>query len=196
MLRHLTMSELIALRDNEGTVVAREHLSSCDVCATEFERLHQRVAALKSLAQFRPPRDRWEAVRSQLAGERRRTRRWIGLSGVAAAAVIALAVGFSQFAAQGAKTAAEQQMVDLMAESQRLESVLHTVGQDGRVMNGITAAAIADLEDRIALIDAGIFEAQSRRYTTADMRGLWEQRVSLMGALVNTHVRQVGYVVF
>jgi hypothetical protein len=115
---------------------------------------------------------------------------------VAAAAVIALAVGFSQFAAQGVETAAEQQMVDLMAESQRLEGVLHTVGQDGRVMNGITAAAIADLEDRIALIDAGIFEAQSRRYTTADMRGLWEQRVSLMGALVNTHVRQVGYVGF
>ena len=196
MLRHLTMSELIALRDNEGTAMAREHLSSCDICSTEFERLHQRVAALKSLPEFRPPRDRWDAVRSQVVGERRRTRRWIGLSGVAAAAVVALAVGVSQIATRNAESAAEQQMVDLIAESQRLEGMLNTVGQDGRVMNGITAAAIADLEDRIALIDAGIFEAQSRRYTTTDMRGLWEQRVSLMGALVNTHVRQVGYVGF
>jgi len=196
MLRHLTMSELIALRDNEGTAVARGHLSSCDICSAEFERLHQRVAALKSLPEFHPPRDRWDTVRSQVVNERNRTRRWIGLSGVAAAAVIAVAVGFSQFAVQGAETVVEQQMIDLIAESQRLEGVLHTVGQDGRVMNGITAAAIADLEDRIAFIDAGIFEAQSRRYTTADMRGLWEQRVSLMGALVNTHVRQVGYVGF
>ena len=196
MLRHLTMSELIALRDNEGAAMAREHLSSCDICSTEFERLHQRVAALKSLPDFRPPRDRWGAVRTQIVNERRRTRRWIGLSGVAAAAVVALAIGVSQIGARGAEAAAEQQMVDLMAESQRLEGLLHTVGQDGRVMNGITAAAIADLEDRIAFIDAGIFEAQSRRYTTTDMRSLWEQRVSLMGALVNTHVRQVGYVGF
>ena len=196
MLRHLTMSELIALRDNEGTAMAREHLSSCGICSTEFERLHQRVAALKSLPEFRAPRDRWQAIRSQIGSERRRTRRWIGLSGVAAAAMIALAIGVSQLAVQSTAAAAEQQMVDLIEESQRLEGMLQSVGQDGRVMNGITAAAIADLEDRIALIDAGIFEAQSRRYATTDMRGLWEQRVSLMGALVNTHVRQVGYVGF
>ena len=196
MLRHLTMSELIALRDNEGTAAAHEHLSGCEACAAEFERLHQRVAALKSLPEFRPPRDRWDAVRAQLVAERRRTRRWLGASGVAAAAVAALVIGVSQIAVRSAETAGEREMADLITESLRLEDMLHTVGQQGRVMNGITAAAIADLEDRIALIDAGISEAQMRRYTSDDMRGLWAQRVSLMGALVNTHVRQVGYVGF
>ncbi len=196
MLKHLTMSELIALRDNEGTAAAHEHLSGCEACTAEFERLHQRVAALKSLPEFRPPRDRWDVVRTQLVAERRRTYRWLGLSGMAAAAVAALAIGISQVGMRSAEAAVEQQMADLITESGRLEGVLHTVGQQGRVMNGITAAAIADLEDRIALIDAGISEAQVRRYTTDDMRGLWEQRVSLMGALVNTHVQQVGYVGF
>ena len=105
MLRHLTMSELIALRDNEGTAVAHEHLSVCDICSTEFEGLHQRVAALKSLPEVRPPRDRWDAVRSEIVAERRRTRRWIGLSGVAAAAVVALAIGVSQIAVRSTERA-------------------------------------------------------------------------------------------
>jgi hypothetical protein len=190
------MSELVALRDNEGTGMAREHLATCEVCSKEFELLHQRVARLKSLSEFRPPRDRWEAVRSQVIAERRSVRRWLVLSGAAAAAVIALAVGVSQIGERQVEDSAAQAMIDLLAESQRLEGMLLTVGREGRVMNGITAAAIADLEDRIALIDAGISEAQSRRYAPADVRGLWEQRVSLMGALVNTHARQVSYVGF
>ena len=196
MLRHLDMSELIALRDNEATAAAREHLTACEVCTAEFEQLHQRVAALKSLPEFQPPRDRWAAVRDEVVAERRRTRQWAGLSGVAAAAVIVLAIGVGQIAVPNAETAAQQEMVDLMNESQRLEIMLQSVGQQGRVMNGITAAAIADLEDRIAMVDAGISEAQARRYTSADMRSLWEQRVFLMGTLVNTHVRQVSYVGF
>lgn len=196
MLRHLTMSELIALRDNEGTAAAHEHLAGCETCTAEVERLHQRVAALKSLPEFRPPRDRWDFVRTRIRAEQRRTYRWLGLSGIAAAAVAVLAIGISQATVRNAEAAVEQEMADLITESGRLEGVLHTVGQQGRVMNGITAAAIADLEDRIALIDAGISEAQMRRYTSNDVRGLWEQRVSLMGALVNTHVRQVRYVGF
>ncbi len=195
-MKHLTMSELIALRDNEGTAAAREHLSRCEMCTAEFERLYQRVAALKALPEFRPARDRWNVIRSDVASERRRARRWMGMSGVAAAAVMALAVGVSQLANNNVQASTEQEMADLMAESQRLETMLQSVGQPGRVMNGLTAAAIADLEDRIAFIDAGISEAQSRRYGPADVRDLWEQRVSLMGALVNTHVQQVGYVGF
>lgn len=195
-MSHLTMSELLALRDNEGTGTAREHLSTCDVCTAEFERLFQRIAALKALPEFRPPRDRWDTIRAEVASERRRARRWLGVSGIAAAAVMALAVAVSQVANNNTQADTEQEMAALMEESQRLESMLQTVGQPGRVMNGITAAAIADLEDRIAFIDAGISEAQSRRYAPGDVRDLWEQRVSLMGALVNTHVQQVGYVGF
>lgn len=120
----------------------------------------------------------------------------MGMSGLAAAAVLALAVGLSR--AQPGETAVtpRTQVQALMSESSRLEGMLRTVGAGGRVVNGITAAAIADLEDRIALIDVGLQMAQERRYPVTDMRDLWEERVTLMGALVNTHVRQVSYVGF
>ena len=114
---------------------------------------------------------------------------------MAAAAVLAMAIGMSTWVGED-PPAAELDVRGLVAESHRLESVLRTVGEQPRVVNGITAAAIADLEDRIELIDAGIAAAQERRYPVTEIRDLWEQRVSLMGALVNTHVRQVGYVGF
>ena len=49
MVRHLTMAELLALRDNEGTAAARSHLEECQVCASEFERIHQRVATARPM---------------------------------------------------------------------------------------------------------------------------------------------------
>ncbi len=196
MLRHLMMAELIALRDNEAPVAARIHIDECEACAAELDRLHQRVAALKALPGFSPPRDRWQLVRGQVAASRRRARRWIGMSGLAAAAVLALAVGVSRVQPGDAAVTPRTQVQALMSESSRLEGMLRTVGAGGRVVNGSTAAAIADLEDRIALIDVGLQVAQERRYPVTDMRDLWEERVTLMGALVNTHVRQVSYVGF
>ena len=196
MLRHLLMAELIALRDNEAPVAARTHIDECEACAAELERLYQRVAALKALPGFSPPRDRWQLVRGQVAASRRRARRWMGMSGLAAAAVLALAVGVSRVQPGEAAVTPHTQVQALMKESSRLEGMLRTVGEDGRVVNGITAAAIADLEDRIALIDVGLQMAQERRYPVTDMRDLWDERVTLMGALVNTHVRQVSYVGF
>ncbi len=63
-------------------------------------------------------------------------------------------------------------------------------------MSGLTAAAIVELEDRIAVIDASIGAAQVGPFSGDDVRDLWRERVTTMDALVNTHVRQVAYVGF
>ena len=49
MLTHCTMHDLIALRDGAGSAAARRHLAGCTPCATELERLNQRVAAMRAL---------------------------------------------------------------------------------------------------------------------------------------------------
>ena len=66
MLRHCTIEELLELRDGEGSAAARSHMNSCEACRTELDRLHQRVAALKSLPSFAAPRDRWPIVRDAM----------------------------------------------------------------------------------------------------------------------------------
>ncbi len=55
-------------------------------------------------------------------------------------------------------------------------------------------AVIVELEDRIAVIDAGIATVQTGGQVTIQLRDLWEDRVVLVNQLVVTHVQQTAYV--
>lgn len=198
MLRHLTIAELLALRDGEGSAAARGHIETCDACRLELDRAHQRTAALKALPSFSPPRDRWQAVREQLVTVRRERRlarvRWVGL---AAAAVIVGVLGVRavpESASVPADDLAAREVDALVQESQELEAALASFQRPGRVVNGATAATIAALEDQIAAIDVGIERGQAVAVSSNAMADLWRERVVLMDQLVTTHVRQVRYV--
>ena len=196
MLMHCTMADLLALRDGDGSAAARSHIQDCRECATELEQLYRRTAALKVLAAASPPRDRWPQVRDVLEAERRQVRwsrlRWVGL---AAAAVIVGVIGFQAIpSGEPARDLATREVEGLVEESQELEQLLASFQRPGRVVNGMTAAAIADLEDRIAAVDFGITRAQQAAVSTDAMADLWRERVVLMDRLVSTHVQQVTYV--
>jgi len=197
MLRHCTMAELLELRDGEGSAWARTHVDECGECRAELERVHQRVAALKALPSYSPPRDRWPVVREQLVRSRRRARwqraAWGGLT--AAAAAIALFVAGRGLIGPGTPELVAQEVSELQQESRQLEEVLFTVANERRVVKGVTVAVIVALEDRIAVIDAGIASIQrGQGSVTIELRDLWRERVELMDQLVTTHVNQVSYV--
>ena len=63
-------------------------------------------------------------------------------------------------------------------------------------MNGLTAVTIADLEDRIIILDSRLNEAHTFAISEAQLRALLEQRVLLMDALVNTHAKRTVNVGF
>ncbi len=195
MLRHCTLGELLEVRDGAGTAAARSHVEQCDACAAEVDRLHQRAAAMRALPPHSPPRDRWPAVREAVLTERRR-RRWsyATWAGLAAAAGLVLVVGVKTPAHPVVTASAPDEIASLVQESQQLEQVLHSYNQPGRVVNGVTAAAIAELEDRIAVIDLGIDQAQVQAASYETVADLWRRRVTLMDRLVNTHIQQVTYV--
>jgi hypothetical protein len=190
------MGELLALQDGEGSAMARAHVKACDDCRRELDRLYQRTAALKALPSFTPSRDRWPVIREQLAATRRQQRwartRWAGL------AVAALVIGVLGVRAvpdrHAAVDLADREVNALVQESQELEAVLASFHRSGRVVNGATAATIAELEDRIAAIDVGIERGQEVAVPAVAMADLWRERVVLMDQLVTTHVRQVRYV--
>lgn len=198
MRKHCTMSELLAVRDGEGAAWARAHLDECPHCQEELTLLHQRVAALRALPAHRPPRDRWAAIKSRMERERRtRVVRRVSLVGLAAAATIAVLLGVRGVGVLGPKPAVGQTELDmLMAESQQLEATLHSYDPQGRVLNARAAGIIADLEDRIALVDAGISQVTTRGGSRDDLISLWRDRVDLMDALVNAHVSRATYVGF
>jgi hypothetical protein len=202
MRKHCTMAELVAVRDGEGSAWARQHLDACPSCRHELDLLHRRAAALRALSARRPPRDRWAEVRTAAERERRVARlRRAGWGALAIAAGVLLAVGVRTLGiGAGVKpapqTAATAELTTLMAQSRQLEAALRSYGPDGRVLNARAAEVIADLEDRIALVDAGIAHETARDGASTDLVSLWQNRVELMDALVNAHVTRVSYVGF
>jgi hypothetical protein len=198
-MNHLSMETLVGLREaglEPGDAAAREHLDGCTLCRGEVERLHQRVARLKALPALRPSRDRWIAVRDRRRAERRRHRaRFAGLTGLAAAASVALALGVSTLRQpESALTPAEIERV--MVRSRALESALDRIDPESRIVDGRTAGIAQELEDRIARVDrelemAELMERQSR---DAELLKLWRERVGLLDALVDVHVTRASHV--
>ncbi len=208
MTQHMTMDQLIAARDREASAEVERHLTGCAACRTELERLDQRVAALRALPARRPPRDRWLVVRERVQAERQRAR-WArtGWGALAMAAGLALAVGIrgldlagpaadSRPAARDASGQQATELATLVAQSHELETALQEYRPEGRIVSGRTAAIIAELEDRIALVDAGIARAARDERAQPELVNLWRDRVQLMDALVSTHVTRASYVGF
>jgi negative regulator of sigma E activity len=195
-MTHLTMDVLVSLREpgtEPGQAAAREHLDHCVYCQAELQRLHQRVARLKALPTLRPGRDRWPETRARFKAERRRRRvRMAGLTGLAAAASVALGVAVGNVSRPNEITA--EQLTQVMERSQVLESALSDYNPEARVLDGRTARIAGELEDRIARVDRELemTELLRQQATDQDLLKLWRERVGLLDALVDVHVTRAS----
>ncbi len=190
-MMHCTMEDLGALRAGEASVWARRHITTCAQCQAELELLYQRVAQLKALPALRPPRDRWPVVKDALRAERsRRRRRWGTWSGSLALAATIAAVLLMQLPVT---STAHAELSQAKQQSATLEDSLKQFDTDGRGLSGHAASAVADLEDRISVLD-GTLAQQERSAQDAELVKLWQERVGLMRELVNVHVTRARYV--
>lgn len=194
-MMHCTMDDLGALRAGEASVWARQHIAACAACQAELEGLYQRVAQLKALPALRPARDRWPAVRALVRAERARRRRrwsaWGGAGSLAAAAAIAAVLLLRPSGGQGGSLHAE--LSQAKQQSASLEDSLQRYDLDGRVLSGHAAALVAELEDRISVIDGTLLRQQPGAQD-AQLVKLWQERVDLMRELVNARATRARYV--
>jgi hypothetical protein len=183
---HLSLEELLAVRDGEAGASSVEHVAACTTCAAEVERLTAVRSALAVLPEERPSRDLWPAVAARAAGERER-RRWKRAGWIAAglAATFTIAIGVRGALETYAEAKLARQTESLVAESQRLEQALRSSERQGKVMSGRTAGTVVQIEDRIAVIDAQLARAGGDRYPSRERIGLWQERVRLLDALVS-----------
>lgn len=204
-MTHLTMEQLVALRDGAsepGTAAGREHIEACASCAAELERLHQRIARLRALPTLRPSRDLWP----QVDAERRRVRRgqqtrWAGIGGLALAASLAGVAAIGPGAGPSDPTLAEMpvegELAAVRERSEALETMLDAYNPDARVIDGQTARVAQALEDRIAVVDQELQVTELER-KAPDQRevllDLWRERVGLLDALVDVHVTRASNV--
>ncbi len=196
MLIHCTMDELLAIREGEGSQAARRHVDECEACRDELESLHQRVAALRTLPVLSPPRDRWSAIRDEVlaarASKRRSLATWLA---AAAAASVMLTLGVGRLVVQAAQE--PDPLAELVLEAQSLEQALRIMRPDTRVMNGRVATVVGALEDRLWALEARFDRAHQGRSTSREqLILLWQERVGLMGALIDMHRGPVTHVGF
>jgi len=194
-MMHCTMEDLGAVRAGEGSVWARRHITTCAACRGELEALFQRVAQLKALPALHPPRDRWPAIQATLRAERSRRRRtWGTWTGSLALAATIAAVLLVQ-PPRGERGKLHAELNQAKQQSATLEDSLQQYDVDGRVLSGHAAALVADLEDRISMLDGTL--AQQEHVThggDAALVKLWQERVGLMRELVNARATRARYV--
>ena len=192
-MTHLTMEQLVALRDagsEPGSAASQAHVATCPQCAAELDRLHQRVARLRALPTLRPPRDRFAIVAARVRQDRRQLFvRRAGIGALALAASLLLMVVGGDLLAPRAASASDQ-LTAVMAESATLEQALRQIRGSQRVTDAYTTGAAESLEDRIAELDRQLEAAQMDGTANVDgaLLPLWRERVGLMDALVDVHV--------
>ena len=191
-MMHCTMEDLGALRAGEGSVWARQHITTCDVCQKELELLYQRIAQLKALPALRPSRDRWPAVQAVIRAERSRKRRtWSWTGSLAAAAVLA---GILLMQPNGQNTLYAE-LNRAKQQSATLEDSLKQFDVEGSVLSGHAAAVFAELEDRISLLDGTLAQrVEGVHDGDAELVRLWQERVGLMRELVQARATRARYV--
>jgi hypothetical protein len=195
-MTHLSVEALLSLREpgaEPGAASARAHVDQCPQCQAELDRLHQRVARLKALPPLRPARDRWPETAARYRAERRRHRRkLVGLTGLAAAASLAVALALGR-PGHPVDLSAEQ-LSQAMQRSQALESALSAYNPEARVLDGRTARMAQELEDRIARVDRELeaTELLPPQAHEDDLLKLWRERVGLLDALVDVHVTRAS----
>lgn len=190
---HLTVEELLAVRSGEAAEERLAHLNHCADCMAELTSLAALTQALRSLPSESLTYDVLPVV-TAAARQRRLDRRWaIGgwiAAGLAASITFAVVVRGTVETWQEATLQREQRL--LVAESQRIEGTLAVVA-GGRAVNGRAAYVVADLEDRIALIDSRLAQVKGDR-TTREVIDLWQERVRLLDALANIRATREAFV--
>jgi hypothetical protein len=200
MSAHLSMEQLIALRDDDrsepGMGEALQHFAACIHCQWELGRLHQRTARLRALPSLAPATDEFPAVHARVTGARRRQSRAATSIGLAIAATAVFAV-ITRDIVHPKRLDAEQLLRTEISESQQLEEKLRAWNPEQRVINGGTAIVVIQLENKIADLDAKIAATARVEQPEARVENelmLWRQRVGLMNALVDVHLTKAGNV--
>lgn len=203
---HASVEQLIALRDGQPLAAeAAAHVRSCAECGQALLRLSDWRQRLRTLPAFDAPENVWARVAGRLDQPADINRaRWLPAAGIGLAASLAAVVVLvfwhpwpaenrSAVVTAGAALDAGR-LAQLQAQSRYLENAVQFMSADSHssIVNVGSAATVAALEDRIALVDYAINSTAARPQTGGQLTQLWQQRVDLMQSLVAVRYAQAA----
>jgi hypothetical protein len=208
---HANTEQLLNLRDGGAESAAvREHVAGCEQCREEIERLSAMRESLRALPPVRPDADLWKTLAMGAVHRPEPSRfHWGSAVAIAASFVLGLAllirIGDDRGSPQDAPiettpaaTVSETTpavgratLPALQMRSRRLEALRAAMPRRPEVNRAGTAMTIADLEDRIALVDLRLNAADALDLTTEQRQALWRERVNLMQSLLQVEYAQL-----
>jgi len=189
-MMHCTMEDLGALQAGEASS-GHGGTSHLRYLSGGARRVVPANRAAQSAAGAATARDRWPAVRSALRAQRSRRRRtWGAWTGSLALAATIAAVLLMQ---PVTPSTAHAELSQVKRQSATLEDSLQRYDTDGRVLSGHAAAVVADLEDRISILDGALVQREQSAQD-AELVQLWQERVGLMRELMNARATRARYV--
>ncbi|HSD73489.1 MAG TPA: hypothetical protein VLB75_01895 [Steroidobacteraceae bacterium] len=210
---HADIDQLLMLRDGEdATAGAGTHVRDCVHCQAELARLKALSADLRELPSAAVPPERWSAIKTELARGSQKPERALHrqpgwLLPVASAALVLVAVlftfanrerhdGLGSIDTALTAIALDESRQQLVAESQRLESLLAALPREPRLTRAQTALTVADLEDRIQWVDYRLGLASEAGLDAEPAERLWRERVDLLNSLVAVRYAEARTVAF
>lgn len=209
-----TIDELIALQDDPlFDPERRRTLESDPEIAAQLRLLRSRRVALKELPGLQVPADSWQRV---IAAEQE-TSHWTnrryagGLATAACAALVAILVINVSFTPDGLQWSANKELAknqpavlvsgqaeldQLQHRSRQLEHALRRMPRSPVVRRVDTAGPIINLQDRIAVVDYQLNQADDLGLSDKSETALWQRRVELMNRLLRARYVESGYYAF
>jgi hypothetical protein len=204
---HAGIDDLLKLRDGESAPAALAHVRDCAHCQSELARLEALTVELRELPSSAVPPQRWSAIKAELSGGAEPpvpSRRPGWFLPAASAALVLVAVLFT-LSSRRPDSLPEPAMSTvpvpdarqaLVAESQRLESLLASLPNEPRLTRAQTALTVADLEDRIQWVDYRLNLASEAGLADEPAERLWRARVDLLNSLVAVRYAEARSVAF
>jgi hypothetical protein len=182
------------------------HVTGCESCRRELARLGQIRAQLQALPPIPPSRGLWKSVAvGSLSRREPSPFPWVSAIAIAASFVLGLALiqrlgpGVADPGASAPETPIAEvvpsvepvSVGDLQQRSRQLEALRRAMPQRAGVVRASTARTIADLQDRVALVDMRLNAAAELGLDPAQQQALWQERVILMQSLLRLEYAQV-----
>ncbi len=204
---HATTEQLLSLRDGDAPAPAVEaHVQSCEPCRQELARLAGIRDQLRALPPISPRQGLWQSVAvASLSPKPATPFPWLSAIAIAASFVLGLALiqrlgpGFSAVdqsepevpIAEVVPSVEPVAVGDLQQRSRQLEALRRAMPQRQGVIRASTARTIADLQDRVALVDMRLNAAMELGLTPTQQQALWQERVILMRSLLQLEYAQI-----
>lgn len=199
---HASVGQLLSFRDGDALEAQLErHIVECPHCRSALGDLGALRNGLRDLGELTPPDRAWDRIRAKGPAASASCPSTARLSpwaiGIAACVTLAVGVVLTMGRQERGELPAPHQQVSkpsgdsrpaheqLLAQSRAMEDFLRALPARPQVVRVGTAATIAQLEDRIRLVDYQLNLQSEIGVTQSQSQRLWETRVDLLNSLLN-----------